>query len=168
MKVKDIMDVSPDVLKVKDIMDTSPDVLRVSDTFENLVKILNKVKYHAVLVLDKDDKLAGILTEGDIIKVLIPTYITIDESLITVMDANYFENKCKESRNLTLTEIMTKNIITVREGDSVMKAAALMFTHRIHFLPVLRGDKVVGIVPRKTLIELVTRTLAEDKTSGLK
>jgi CBS domain-containing protein len=168
MKVKDIMDISPDVLKVKDIMDTSPDILRVSDTFENLVKVLDKVKYHTILVVDKENKLAGILTEGDIIKVLIPTYITFDESLITVMDASYFENKCKESKGLTLTEIMTKNIITVREDDTVIKVAALMFTHRIHILPVLRDNEVVGIVPRKTLIELVTRTLAENKTGGLK
>lgn len=150
-------------MKVKDIMDTSPDILQISDTFEHLVKILDKVKYHAVLVVDKENKLAGILTEGDIIKVLIPTYITIDESLITVMDENYFENKCKESKDLTLTEIMTKNIITVREDDTVIKVAALMFIHKIHFLPVLRDDKLVGIVPRQTLLRHVTRVFAENK-----
>ena len=69
------------------------DIIRTSDTFENLIKILSEVKYHVVFVVDEEDKLVGIVTEGDIIKVLIPKYVTVDESLISVMDVNYFEKK---------------------------------------------------------------------------
>lgn len=32
-------------MKVRDLMNTSPDLLRVSDTFEYLIRILNRVKY---------------------------------------------------------------------------------------------------------------------------
>jgi CBS domain-containing protein len=78
-------------MKIRDIMDTSPDIIRTSDTFEHLIKILGEVKYHVVFVVDKEEKLVGIVTEGDIIKVLVPKYVTVDESLISVMDVNYFE-----------------------------------------------------------------------------
>ena len=80
-------------MKIKDIMDPSPDIIRTSDTFEHLIKILDDVKYHVVFVVDKEEKLVGIVTEGDIIKVLVPKYVTVDESLISVMDVNYFERK---------------------------------------------------------------------------
>lgn len=149
-------------MKVKDIMDTSPDLIRTSDTFEHLVKILDGVKYHVLYVIDDEDKLAGVLTEADIIKVLIPKYLTIDESLISVMDKNYFEKKCRESKDLTATEIMTKQPITVYEDDTVIKAAALIFVNRIHSLPVVRDSKVVGIVPRQILLKHITKVLAEN------
>ena len=148
-------------MKVKDIMDTSPDIIRTSDTFEHLIKILNEVKYHVVFVIDGEDKLVGIVTEGDIIKVLIPKYITVDESLISVMDVNYFERKCRESKNLTINEIMSKVTFMVGEEDPIIKAAALMVVNKIQSLPVVRDKKVVGIVPRSILLKHITKVLAE-------
>ena len=148
-------------MKVRDIMDPSPDIIRTSDTFENLIKILGEVKYHVVFVVDKEDRLVGIVTEGDIIKVLVPKYITVDESLISVMDVNYFERKCKESKDLTINEIMSKTTFLVREEDHIIKAAALMVVNKIHTIPVVRNSKVVGIVSRLTLIKHITKVLAE-------
>ena len=149
-------------MKVKDIMDQSPDLIRTSDTFEHLIKILEEVKYHVIFVVDREDKLVGIVTEGDIIKVLIPKYINIDESLISVMDENYLERKCIENRNLTIDEIMSKTTpFTVTEEDPIIKAAALMIVNKIHTIPVVRNSKVVGIVSRLTLIKHITKVLTE-------
>src|SRR3972149_1588832 len=133
-------------MKVKDIMDPSPNLIKTFDTFEHLVKILDEVKYHVVFVIDEEDKLMGIVTEGDIIKVLIPKYITVDESLISVMDVNYFERKCRESKNLPINEIMSKVAFMVNEDDPIIKAAALIVINNTQSVPVVRGAKVVGIV----------------------
>ena len=146
-------------MKVRDIMDPSPDIIRTSDTFEHLIKILNEVKYHVVFVADKEEKLVGIVTEGDIIKVLIPKYVAVDESLISVMDVNYFERKCRESKNLPINEIMSKVTFMVGEEDPIIKAAALMVMNKIQTIPVVRNGKVVGIVPRLTLIKHITKVL---------
>jgi len=148
-------------MKIRDIMDPSPDIIRTSDTFEHLIKILGEVKYHVVFVVDKEEKLVGIVTEGDIIKVLIPKYITLDESLISVMDVNYFERKCKENKNLPISEIMSKVAFMVCEEDPIIKAAALMVINKIQSVPVVRGAKVVGIVPRSILLKHVTKVLTE-------
>jgi len=148
-------------MKVRDIMDPSPDIMRTSDTFEHLIKILNEVKYHVIFVVDVEDKLVGVVTEGDIIKVLIPKYITVDASLISVMDVNYFERKCKECKDLSITEIMSKTTFSVREEDPIIKAAALMVVNKIHTIPVIKDSKIVGIVSRLTLIKHITKVLAE-------
>ena len=148
-------------MRVKDIMDTSPNLIQTSDTFEHLIKILGEVKYHVVFVVDKEDRLVGIVTEADIIKVLVPKYATVDESLISIMDVNYFERKCRESKNLTINEIMSKATITVSKEDPIIKAAALMVVNKIQSLPVVRNEKVVGIVPRLTLLKHITKVLAE-------
>ncbi|MBI2469693.1 MAG: CBS domain-containing protein [Planctomycetes bacterium] len=148
-------------MKVRDIMDTSPDLIRTSDTFERLIKILDEVKHHVVFVVDKEEKLVGIVTEGDIIKVLVPKYVTVDESLISVMDVNYFERKCKECKNLPINEIMSKTTFSVREEDPIIKAAALMVVNKIHTIPVVRDGKVIGIVSRLTLIKHITKVITE-------
>ena len=149
-------------MKIRDIMDPSPDIIRTSDTFEHLIKILSEAKYHVVFIVDKEDKLVGIVTEGDIIKVLIPKYITVDESLISVMGVDYFEKKCIESKNLTINEIMSKVAFMVNEDDPIIKAAALIVVNRIQSVPVVRDGKVVGIVPRSILLKHITRVLAEN------
>lgn len=149
-------------MRVKDIMDTTPNLVRTSDTFEHLIRTLDEVKYRVVFVVDREDKLVGIVTEADIIKVLVPKYVSFDEFLISAMNENYLENKCIESRNLTITEIMTKTILSVHEDDAVIKAAALMVVNRIHTLPVVRGGKVVGIVHLVNLIKHIMNVLTND------
>lgn len=149
-------------MKVKDIMDPSPNIIRTSDTFEHLIRILDEIKYRSVFVVDKEDKLVGIITEGDIIKVLIPKYLSIDEFLISAMDENYFEKKCIENRTLTITEFMTKTILSVHEDDTVIKAAALMVVNKIHTLPVVKDSKVVGIVHLINLIKHIMNILTKD------
>ncbi|MDE1888863.1 MAG: CBS domain-containing protein [Planctomycetota bacterium] len=149
-------------MKVKDIMDPSPNIIRTFDTFEHLIRRLDEIKYHSVFVVDKEDKLVGIITEGDIIKVLIPKYLSIDEFLISAMDENYFEKKCIENRTLTITEFMTKTILSVHEDDTVIKAAALMVVNKIHTLPVVKDSKVVGIVHLINLIKHIMNILTKD------
>ncbi|MBU6392362.1 MAG: CBS domain-containing protein [Planctomycetes bacterium] len=149
-------------MKVKDIMDPSPNIIRTSDIFEHLIRRLDEIKYHSVFVVDKEDKLVGIITEGDIIKVLIPKYLSIDEFLISAMDENYFEKKCIENRTLTITEFMTKTILSVHEDDTVIKAAALMVVNKIHTLPVVKDSKVVGIVHLINLIKHIMNILTKD------
>ena len=148
-------------MRVKDIMDTTPNLVRTSDTFEHLIKTLDEVKYHVVFVVDREDKLVGIVTEADIIKVLIPKYISFDEFLISAMNENYLENKCIESRNLTITEIMAKTILSVHEDDTVIKAAALMAVNKIHTLPVVRDGKIIGIVNLINLIKHIMNVLTK-------
>lgn len=48
---------------------------------------------------------------------------------------------------------MTSNPITVKPNTPVMEASKLMKEHGIRRLPVLKGDKVVGIVTHRNLLE---------------
>jgi len=149
-------------MKVKDIMDTTPNLARTSDTFEHLVRMLDEVKYRVVFVVDAENSPVGIVTETDIIKAIIPKYLTFDEFLISAMNENYLETKCIESRNLAITQIMTKTLLSVHEDDTLMKAAALMAVNKIHTLPVVKAGKVVGIVHLMNLIRHIMKILTKE------
>lgn len=54
-----------------------------------------------------------------------------------------------------VADVMSKNILTVAEETPLEEIAALMMTRKIKRLPVLRGDKLVGIVSRADIVATV-------------
>jgi CBS domain-containing protein len=52
----------------------------------------------------------------------------------------------RSSSDVKVTEIMTKTLITVDPDTSLKEAARVMSTNKIRRLPVLKNNKLVGIV----------------------
>ncbi|NUO09994.1 MAG: CBS domain-containing protein [Candidatus Brocadia sp.] len=148
-------------MKVKDIMSTDPTVVPISGTFLNLMEMLGKIRFHVIFVVDKDEKLAGVVTETDLLKVLMPKYLNTDNALFSIMSEDYFDKRCHECKNLSITEIMSKPIMvaTAKEDDTIIKVAAALLNKKIHAVPVLRDGKVVGIVSRLLLLRYMTKVI---------
>jgi CBS domain-containing protein len=80
----------------------------------------------AVLVLDDDGHVLGILSERDY--------------------ARKVALKGKTSEKTPVTEIMTRQVICVEPSQPIEECMALMVGKRIRHLPVLEGGKLVGII----------------------
>jgi CBS domain-containing protein len=50
------------------------------------------------------------------------------------------------SRETTVAEIMTRNLKTVGLNDSVQECMQLMTENRFRHLPVIEGDKLIGLI----------------------
>ncbi|MEK7340623.1 MAG: CBS domain-containing protein, partial [Candidatus Binatota bacterium] len=102
----------------KDIM--TKDVITVSPTatVKNLAKILTKNQISGAPVTDKKGKILGVVSETDIVA----------------------------KRGKQVKDIMSKNVLGVTDDTPVEKIANVMTTHKINRLPVMRGEKLVGIV----------------------
>ncbi|MBM4064263.1 MAG: CBS domain-containing protein [Planctomycetes bacterium] len=148
-------------MKVKDIMSTDPTVVPISGTFLNLMEMLGRIRFHVIFVVDQDEKLAGVVTETDLLKVLMPKYLNTGDVLFSIMDEDYFDKRCHECKDLSITEIMSKPIMeaTAKEDDTVIKVAAALLNKKIHAVPVLRDGKVVGIVSRLLLLRYMTKII---------
>jgi len=83
-------------------------------------------KIGAVVVRNRFGKLVGILSERDIVRGLhdFPTEVT----------------------SLLVADLMTRDVKTCRPSDPVKEVMSVMTTRRIRHLPVLDGDRLVGIV----------------------
>ena len=66
----------------------------------------------------------------------------------------------------SISAIMTTDLITVTADDSLDAARILMHEHRIHHLPVVDGDKLVGLVSLTNVLA-ATDSYLRDTTSRL-
>lgn len=105
--------------------------------------IMRREKIRRLPVLDKHNKLVGIVTAGDLIHAA-PSGATV----LDVYELNYLLSK------LEVQKVMQRKVLTVEEDMTVEDAARMMVDNDISGLPVMRGDKVVGIVTESDLFEL--------------
>ena len=87
------------------------------------------------LLVVKDGHLVGIVTDRDI-RLNMPSPATT----LSVWEVNYLLAR------LTVGEVMTKIVISVEPDRPASAAAQLLITEKIGALPVVDGDRLVGIV----------------------
>ncbi|WP_426752618.1 CBS domain-containing protein [Myxococcus sp. Y35] len=58
-------------------------------------------------------------------------------------------------------ELMTRDVVTLKETQNLAKADELLRLHRIRHLPVVRQDKLVGLITHRDLLRAAA-TLATD------
>lgn len=95
------------------------------DNFKSALKAMNDRKIGSLIVLEKDGKVAGILTERD---------------LIAKID--------RMADNCAVKEIMTpRSKMIIANPNDVLEYAMSVFTeNRIRHLPVMEGETLVGMV----------------------
>ena len=113
------------VKKVIDQKNSNIISLRSTDSVEDVLILMRDHRVRAVLVVD-DETLVGIVSQGDCaIKVLLPN------------------NNPKE---VAVSQIMTKNPLTVTPENSLDECMAIMVHKHIRHLPVLESSKLVGVI----------------------
>jgi acetoin utilization protein AcuB len=99
------------------------------------------------LVVTEGQKLVGIITDRDI-RLNLPSQATS----LSVWEVNYLLAK------LTVGKVMSRTVITVGPEREARDAARLMLEHRIGALPVVDGDRVVGIVTETDVLRAYVRS----------
>ena len=144
-------------MRVEDIM--TKDVVTVSenDTVEKCANLLNKYDLSGLPVVDTDNHVIGIITEGDLIKhntkVEVPAFLEILGGIIYLDDPNkYFENVRKSMGHFVST-VMTRDVITVSPDQEIEATAKLVARKKIKRLPVVDEDeKLIGIIARRDIM----------------
>jgi CBS domain-containing protein len=109
------------------------------DTLAEAAQKMWKQQTGSLLVTDGDD-LVGIITERDILKA-VATGTALQEARIS--------------------EVMTKDVITVGPGTSLREAAKIMADRWIRHLPVVDGGKLVGVISQRDLSGVLAGALNE-------
>jgi len=119
-------------------------------------------------VVNRGGKLVGIISEGDLLhRQEIGTEIKRNAWLDAMFGPEQSANDYVRAHGITVGEVMTRMpVITVNEDTSLDQVVHLMEHHRIKRVPVLHDGKVVGIISRANLLQvLASLHRAEPKPS---
>lgn len=128
---------------VKDWMTSEPVTIASDVTLPEAHKLMKDSNVRRLPVVD-DGKLVGIVARGDVLEAG-PS----DAISLSIYELNYLIAK------LTVREIMTKDVITVNEDTKLHDVAEIMLEKKIGGLPVMKGDKVVGIITESDVFRAV-------------
>ena len=113
-------------------------------------------------VVDAGGKLVGIVTEGDFIRrTEIGTQRKRGRWLQFILGAGEAATDFVHEHGRKVYEVMTREPLTVTEDTDLEEIVTTMETNGVKRLPVMRGDKLVGIVSRANLLQAVA-SLARD------
>ncbi len=94
------------------------------------LKMMNERNVGALLV-QIDEYLVGILSERDYVrKVILDTH---------------------EAKKLKVSEVMTRDVVTVTRDDTVVHCVALMRKHHVRHLPVVEAGRAIGMISLRDL-----------------
>ncbi|TPQ42699.1 hypothetical protein C2U70_00960 [Bradyrhizobium guangdongense] len=107
-------------------------------------------------VIDGQGKLVGIVSEGDFLRRSeIGTQRKRRNWLRFILGPGTSANDFVGEHGRKVGEVMTTTPVTINEDTALAEIADLMEQKNIKRLPVVRGDKVVGIVSRASLLQAV-------------
>ncbi len=140
-------------MKASDIM--TPDVISADPDATVLQAARYMLQHHisGLPVIDKRGTLVGILSEGDFLRRR-ETHTDRRPSrwLEFLMGPGKLAAEYTHTHGSKVSEVMTTKVHAVIEDTPLEKIVEMMEAHRIKRVPVLRGNKVVGIVTRANLM----------------
>jgi CBS domain-containing protein len=116
---------------VKHLMSTDIFSVDENDSIELVLNIMQWKNIHHMPVIDPEKKLIGLLTKADI-----KTYLNNNQKLQDSI-------KC----------IMKKEVISISQYSSLKEAKAIMQKHKIKGLPVVKYNKLIGIITTKDILD---------------
>ncbi len=132
---------------VKDRMSKHPLTIDTDATLSETHRYMQEQKIRHLPVVDKTGKLVGLVTEDDLLRA--------EPSSATSLSVWEIHSLLDRIR---VKDVMVRALITTTEDTPIEEAAHLMLDHKIGCLPVLRDDRLVGIITEsdmfRTFMEL--------------
>ena len=144
------------MLKASDIMTTEVITVKKETSLKDLAGILYNGHINGVPVVDGEGSLIGIICESDLIrkdkKLHIPTVVAVFDAVFYLESPKKFEKEIQRINATTVEDLYTKKVVTVDEKTPVDEIATLMTEKKIYTIPVMDGDRLVGIIGKADLI----------------
>ena len=117
-------------MRIKSLMIPNPITITANATIEQAIDIMKVNSIRHLPVVSSENTLKGFVTLADLKLGLIPSMLG----------------------SVTLPDLMIKNPITVSPDDDIEIGAQLIYKHKISGIPVVKKDKLVGIITETDIL----------------
>lgn len=122
------------LLPVKSIMTKEVKTVNPDTLIFDAMRLLPKYQISGLPVVEEDNTLVGILSEKDVLKIL---------------------TKDKISYQDTVSQYMTKKVVSFEEDDSAIDVCRFFQKNPRRRVPIVKDGKLIGVVSRRDIISLI-------------
>lgn len=134
-------------MKITELMQTNVITGKPEDSLAMASRKFKDQGFRHLPVVDDENKLLGVFTDRDLKRAS-----ASGATLLEVHELLYLMDQVK------LSEVMTKNPITITGEDPLQKAAQLMVEKKVGCLPVITGEKLIGIITEIDLLRYLAQS----------
>jgi len=156
------------MLNVERIMQSHPKTVSPDMTLTNLEELFLSTKFTGFPVV-KEDRLIGVVSRSDIIRSLVTersraeqlsdfycgAQLLSEEDPIQSLEATAARVGVRLAEQ-HVEDAMVRNVVSVESSESVQRLAQIMVDGHLHRLPVVNGDRLVGMVTTMDLARAVS------------
>ncbi len=154
-------------MQAADVM--TKDVITVSPETEirEIVELLIQHRISALPVVTADQRVVGIVSEGDLMRRIENKTDKRDSWWLSVLfsGSNDVEKYIK-SHGRKAADIMTPNPVSISDDTPLYKIAQTLEKHHIKRVPVVKDGKLVGIVSRANLLQGFAVAYSDSTAAG--
>ncbi len=144
-------------MRAKDIMSTPVVTISPDATVGKAANLMLEHQVSCLPVLDREERLVGMITHTDFD--LHRKFIALADDLYSILGtwatSATLEDAAKKAGSKPVEDVMRRHVATIGEEASIAEMAELMLRLKVHRLPVMRGQSLVGIITRHDLLKLI-------------
>ena len=144
-------------MRAKDLMTRAVVTVRPGTSAKEAARLLTEHGFTTLPVVDDAERLVGVVAEADLLRNrLLPDPRTF-------VHGQPSEPAAPASR--TVAEVMATDVVSATPGTHAALLGRLMLDRHLRTIPVVDGDRLVGVVSRRDLLRTIARddaTIAAD------
>lgn len=139
---------------IKEFMSTKIVTCRKSDSLKLVLNLIDQNKISRLVVINKNGNVVG----------LISTNLLLSNSDFFTSTSNSRDYLIPSNDDVTVSDLLDDNLVTINENDDLVKAASLMIKYKISGIPVLDSkEKLIGVISKTDIVKAFSLVAAHEK-----
>lgn len=153
-------------MKASDIMTRAVITITPDHSIRHAARLMADRRINGLPVTNGEGRLVGILTDGDLLR-----RVELGTSLPSAA-AEWADRAASDKAGFVKThswqagDVMSREVVTIDEDTPLGEIAATLGEHNIKRVPVMRGQRLVGIVSRTDLVRCIADAPVEETVRG--
>jgi CBS domain-containing protein len=152
-------------MRVREIMTREVVVVHPKTAVNLIAQLMGGRGITGVPVVDETDRVVGIVTELDLIvrntRLEGPAFFQILDGRIPLETPGHYKKRIRHMLGALAADVMTEEVVTIGPDAEIEELADLMVKRRVNPIPVIEAGRLVGIVSRADIIDMMARNVEE-------
>jgi CBS domain-containing protein len=142
-------------MRAKDIMRAEVQCVSETTTLRELSRAFRRYGVTSIPVVNDRSEVVGVVNEADLLRTMLPSYAELHDNVQYMLDFEYLEDRAQSVEERSVRDIMVRGAVSVDEEAPLVRVISQFLLKSSSHIPVVRENKIVGVVTRTDICELM-------------